>query len=101
MAFVIPAASATWYCRLPCLSRSQRRALPRAVKIGMRGNVPFPELSGKRKLFASSDLHREKLFPFSEQLSGKRKLFASSDLHREKLFPFSELLCLTARYVPR
>jgi hypothetical protein len=43
----------------------------------MRGNVPFPELSGKRKLFDSSDLHRE------------------------KLFSLSELLCLTARYVPR
>ena len=43
----------------------------------MRGNVPFPELSGKRKLFGSSDLHRE------------------------KQFPESDLLCLTARYVPR
>src|SRR5688500_10306131 len=43
----------------------------------MRGNVPFPGLSGKRKLFGSSDLHRE------------------------KLFPENALLCLTARYVPR
>src|SRR5215203_5622033 len=43
----------------------------------MRGNVPFPELSGKRKLFGTSDLHRE------------------------KLFPERGLLCLTPRYVPR
>src|SRR5262249_33828859 len=56
----MPAVSATWYCRLPCRSRSQRKALPSPLKIDMPRNVSVPRRHGKRKLIGFNDLDLEK-----------------------------------------
>src|SRR5579864_593322 len=60
----MPAPSATWYCRLSRLSRSQRSALPRPSKMGMRGNVSSTSLSGKRKTLQINNLDQ---YPGSRQ----------------------------------
>src|SRR5260370_37260999 len=60
----MPAPAATWYCRLTCLSRSQRSDLPRPSKMGMRGNVSSTSLSGKRKTLHINNLDR---YPGSRQ----------------------------------
>src|SRR5579862_9249216 len=60
----MPAPAATWYCRLSCRSRSQRSALPRPSKMGMRGNVSSTSLSGKRKTLQINNLDQ---YPGSRQ----------------------------------